>query len=229
MNESDLPRPARPPAPLGLRQLADQAFKRAAGAQLIAGNGVRILKDAAENFPAWLDAIRAAERTVYFESYIIGDDEVGRDFVQALAERARAGVRIRLLYDWLGTRVRRPLFAPLVEAGGLVRVFNPPRFDSPVAWLTRDHRKSITVDGCVGFVSGLCASAQWLGDPARRIDAWRDTGVEVRGPAAAEIERAFGDVWAACGGSRIPEEEFAPPDSIATAGDVSLRVIATVP
>ncbi|HTO48219.1 MAG TPA: phospholipase D-like domain-containing protein [Burkholderiales bacterium] len=231
MNRPDIERSPAPPAviPQGLHQLAEQAFKRAAGARLIPGNGVRILKDAAENFPAWLDAIHAAERTVYFESYIIGDDAVGREFVQALAERARAGVRVRVLYDWLGTRASRSLFAPLIEAGGAVRVFNPPRFDSPVGWLTRDHRKSIAVDGRVGFVSGLCASARWLGNPARRIDAWRDTGVEIRGPAVAEVERAFGDVWAACGGSAIDEAEYTAPDSIAPAGDVAVRVIATVP
>jgi cardiolipin synthase len=146
-----------------------------------------------------------------------------------LAERARAGVRVRLLYDWFGTRVRRRLFAPLIEAGGTVRVFNPPRVGSPVGWLTRDHRKSIAVDGRVGFVSGLCASARWLGDPARKIDAWRDTGVEVRGPAVADIERAFGQVWAACGGSGIEEAEYTPPESIAPAGDVAVRVIASVP
>lgn len=232
MNSPDIQRSAAAAGEatsLGLRQLAEQAFKRAAGAQLIPGNSVRILKDAAENFPAWLDAIRAAERTVYFESYIIGDDPVGREFVQALAERARAGVRVRLLYDWLGTRASRSLFAPLIEARGAVRVFNPPRFDSPVGWLTRDHRKSIAVDGRVGFVSGLCASARWLGDPARRIDAWRDTGVEIRGPAVAEIERAFGNVWAACGGSAIDEAEYTPAGSISPAGDVALRVVATVP
>ena len=212
-----------------MRPLADRAFERTAGAQLVPGNRVRILKDAAENFPAWLEAIRAAERTVYFESYIIGNDRVGREFVQALAERARAGVRVRLLYDWLGTRASRSLFAPLVAAGGAVRVFNPPRLDSPIGWLTRDHRKSIAVDGRVGFVSGLCASAQWLGDPARKLDAWRDTGVEIRGPAVAEIERAFAQVWAACGGDPIDQAELTPADAIADAGDVSLRVIATVP
>ncbi|HTO49156.1 MAG TPA: phospholipase D-like domain-containing protein [Burkholderiales bacterium] len=232
MNRPDIERPpaaAGEVASPGLRQLADQAFQRAAGARLIPGNGVRVLKDAAENFPAWLDAIRGAERTVYFESYIVGDDPVGREFVDALAERARAGVRVRLLYDWLGTRASRSLFVPLVEAGGEVRVFNPPRFDSPVGWLTRDHRKSIAVDGRIGFVSGLCASAQWLGDPARRIDAWRDTGVEIRGPAVAEIERAFAQVWAACGGSMIDEVEYTPAESIIPAGDVALRVVATVP
>ena len=229
MNESDLPRPPTAQAPRGLQQLADQAFKRATGAQLVSGNRVRILKDAAENFPAWLDAIRAAERTVYFESYIIGDDPVGREFVDALAERARAGVRVRMLYDWLGTRPRRALFAPLIEAGGAVRVFNPPRIGSPVGWLTRDHRKSIAVDGRVGFVSGLCPSARWLGNPARRIDAWRDTGVEIRGPAVAEVERAFGQAWAACGASAIDEAEYTPLESMAPVGDVAVRVIASVP
>jgi cardiolipin synthase len=214
---------------LAMPPLADRAFERTAGAQLIPGNRVRILKDAVENFPAWLEAIRAAERTVYFESYIIGDDRVGREFVQALAERARAGVRVRLLYDWLGTRASRSLFAPLVAAGGAVRVFNPPRLDSPIGWLTRDHRKSIAVDGRVGFVSGLCVSARWLGDPARKLDAWRDTGVEIRGPAVAEIERAFAQVWGVCGGDPIDEAELTPADAIADAGDVSLRVIATVP
>ena len=65
---------------------------------------------------------------MYFESYIVGNDPVGREFVDALAERARAGVRVRLVHDWLGTRSSRSLFAPLVAAGGHVRVFNPPRF-----------------------------------------------------------------------------------------------------
>jgi cardiolipin synthase len=217
------------PALAGLRQIADQAFKRAAGAHLIPGNGVRILKDAAENFPAWLAAIRAAERVVYFENYIIGNDAVGREFVQALAERARAGVRVRLLYDWLGTRGARSLFAPLIEAGGAVRGFNPPRFDSPVGWLTRDHRKSISVDGRVAFVSGLCPSARWLGNPAHRLEPWRDTGLEIRGPAVAEVELAFADAWDACGGSAIEDAELTPPEAISPAGDVALRVIPSVP
>jgi cardiolipin synthase A/B len=216
-------------APHGLRAFADQAFKRTVGAALVPGNSVRILKDAAENFPAWLEAIRSAERMVYFESYIIDDDRVGREFVQVLAERAQAGVRVRLLCDWLGTRASRSLFAPLVQAGGAVRVFNPPRLDSPIGWLTRDHRKSIAVDGRVGFVSGLCPSAKWLGDPTRRLDAWRDTGIEIRGPAVAEVERAFAHVWRAGGGDPIEEAELTPPDAMPGAGDVSLRVIATVP
>jgi cardiolipin synthase len=225
MNTLDLARPA----PKVLGPLADQAFVRATGAPLVAGNSVRILKDAAEHFPAWLAAIRAAERTVLFDCYIIGNDAIGRELVAALADRARAGVRVRVNYDWLGTRARRSLFAPLVQAGGEVRSFNPPRFDSPLGWLTRDHRKMLAVDGRVAFVTGLCASQRWLGDPARGLDPWRDTGVEIHGPAVAEVERAFAQVWAVCGGEPIPAAELTLADDIPVAGDVALRVVATVP
>jgi cardiolipin synthase len=218
---------SREPKVLG--PLAEQAFVRATGAPLIAGNAVRILKDAAEHFPAWLDAIRGAERTVFLDCYIIGDDPVGRDLVQALADRARAGVRVRLNYDWLGTRARRSLFEPLVRAGGEVSCFNPPRVDSPLGWLTRDHRKMLAVDGRVGFVTGLCPSEKWLGEPARGLEPWRDTGLEIRGPAVAEVERAFTQVWEAAGGNPIPAPELASADAIPAAGDVAVRVVATVP
>src|SRR5262245_509108 len=85
-----------------LRQLANQAFSRASGAPLRAGNSVRLLKDAAGNYPAWLEAIHAARRTILFEMYIIHDDDQGRLFAEALQRKAADGVRVRLLYDWLG-------------------------------------------------------------------------------------------------------------------------------
>src|SRR6185312_7088085 len=85
-----------------VRALADQAFSRAAGAPLIEGNRVRLLKDARENYPAWLDAIRTAAHHIHFESYIIHEDETGREFADALIARAREGVRVRLIYDWMG-------------------------------------------------------------------------------------------------------------------------------
>ncbi len=121
------------------------------------------------------------------------------------------------------------LFEPLVQAGGEVCCFNPPRLDSPLGWLTRDHRKMLAVDGRVAFVTGLCAAERWLGDPARGLDPWRDTGVEIRGPAVAEVERAFTQVWVAAGAKPIPAAELARADAIPVAGDVGLRVIATLP
>ncbi len=154
-------------------------------------NTVRLLLDAEENFPAWLDAIRGARSYVLFEMYIIADDRVGRAFMEALTQKAREGVHVCVVYDWLGsTKFGRP-WDSLQAAGADVRCFNPPSLDSPLAWLTRDHRKSIVVDGEVGFVSGLCVSAQWEGDPAKRLEPWRDTGVEIRGDAVVDLETAF--------------------------------------
>ena len=229
MNSVPSPFGSRSPTPQ-LRILAEQAFSRAAGAPLVAGNSARVLKDAGENFPAWLDAIAAARRTIFFEHYIVADDEIGHQFVAALAERARAGVRVMALYDWfggLGAGSTR-LWRPLLDAGGLVRRFNAPRFDSPFGWLTRDHRKLIAVDGEVGFVGGLCVSRKWLGDPARGVEAWRDTGLEVRGPAVADFEDAFAQVWAATG-TPLDPRVFTPVAGMQTRGDVTLRVLATVP
>jgi cardiolipin synthase len=85
-----------------VRRMADQAFSRAAGAPLVPGNHVTLLKDAAENYPAWLAAIAAARKTVHFECYIIHEDDTGRQFAGALIEKARQGVKVRLLYDWMG-------------------------------------------------------------------------------------------------------------------------------
>lgn len=227
-----LERDLRPhdPSPSPLRLIAEQAFSRAAGAPLVAGNAVRILKDAEENYPAWLEAIHAAQRTIFFENYIVADDRVGREFVGALTRKAQAGVRVYVLYDWMGAlgAASSALWRPLVDAGGSVRCFNPPRLDSPFAWLTRDHRKTITVDGAVGYVSGLCVSHKWQGDRGRRIEPWRDTGVEVRGPAVADIEAAFAQMWAVTG-TPLPQADLVGDAAAPPSGDVMLRVLATVP
>ncbi|MGH9838831.1 MAG: phospholipase D-like domain-containing protein [Blastocatellia bacterium] len=220
------------PAP-SLRILPEQAFLRAAGAPLIAGNSVRVLKDAPENYPAWLEAIEAAERTIHFESYIIHEDEQGQTFADALIAKAKAGVRVRLIYDWLGalSATSNNFWRRLRDAGVEVRCFNPLCFESllgPLDLLSRDHRKMLAVDSQVGFVTGLCVGQMWVGDPQRGVEPWRDTGVEVRGPAVAEIERAFAKVWAVMG-QPIPEDELPEADAILPAGDVALRVVASMP
>jgi cardiolipin synthase len=212
-----------------LLALYDRAFTRTAGSPLIGGNAVRLLRDAAEHFPAWLAAIRAATRTVLFESYMIHDDEVGREFVAALAAKARDGVRVRVVYDWLGSRGAGALWDALREAGAHVHGFNPFRLDSPLGWLSRDHRKTIAIDGRIGFVSGVCVSANWNGDPARRLEPWRDTGIEIVGPAVAELEEAFAQVWIACGGAPLPAADLAPGDAAERAGGVGVRVISGTP
>jgi cardiolipin synthase len=211
-----------------VRRLTDQAFSRASGAPLRGGNRVTLLKDGAENYPAWLDAIHAARRTVHFEMYIIHEDDQGRLFADALLRKASEGVQVRLLYDWMGgfRKTSRAFWNRLRAAGVEVRCYNPPRFDQPLGWVSRDHRKTITVDSTVAFVTGLCVGRAWVGDPARQQDPWRDTGIEVRGPAVADIEAAFAEAWAAAGDPLPPE---ALGETAAEAGDVAVRVVATLP
>jgi cardiolipin synthase len=213
-----------------LRVVAEHAFSRAAGAPLIDGNAVRILRDARDNYPAWMDAIQRARKSIHFESYIIHDDECGSTFARALMERARAGVRVRVVYDWMGalSTTTWMFWERLRRAGVEVRSFNRPRLDSALGWLSRDHRKSLVVDGEIGFITGLCVGDMWAASGrSRGRDPWRDTGVEIRGPAVAEIVHAFADVWAATG-LPLPDAEIVPAGA-APAGDVALRVIATKP
>jgi cardiolipin synthase A/B len=212
------------------RTLAEQALSRAAGAPLAAGNRVELLIDGRANYDAWLEAISGAQRSILFGNYIFRDDEVGRAFVSALAERARAGVAVCVQHDWFGClgQSRARFWRPLHEAGGEVRTYN--RFDplSPFGWVNRDHRKLLTVDGRVGFVSGVCVSAKWLGDPRRGLAPWRDTGVVLRGPAVLDIERAFAETWATLG-PPLPQAALTDPATVGPAGEVALRVIATQP
>ena len=212
------------------RELAEQAFSRAAGASLIDGNSVRLLINAAENYPAWLAAIAAATRHVHFESYIIHEDSAGYEFADALIAKAQQGIHVRVIYDWLGGlgKTSRKFWNRLRACGVEVRCYNPPHFDSPLGWLSRDHRKMLSVDGEVGFITGLCVGRMWIGEPEKKIEPWRDTGVEVRGPAVAEIEHAFVQMWATIG-EPIERTELIRTRATAPKGSVSLRVVATVP
>jgi len=209
--------------------LAERAFARAAGSMPIDGNAVRLLQDAVENYPAWLAAIEQAQHRILFENYIVDDDVVGREFAEALAARARAGVDVWIVYDWLGSYRARSLWPLLTAAGAKVQAFNRPRLDSPLGWVTRDHRKTLVADAKVAFVSGLCVSQKWLGDPGRDMDPWRDTGIEIRGPAVAEIAHAFATVWHSCTGEWLPEDPTDSKNAVAEAGDVRLRVVAGAP
>jgi cardiolipin synthase len=215
---------------IAVRVLAEQAFSRAAGAPLVEGNRVDLLIDARVNFDAWLEAIRGAQSVVLLENYIFRDDATGREFRDALVERASAGVRVCVIRDWLGCLGQSSVgfWQPLVAAGGDVRTFNPFHFTSPFGWLSRDHRKLLLVDNTVAFVGGICVSGTWLGDPERGIDPWRDTAVSVRGPALRDLADGFAQTWATLG-EVLSDELLALTERCLPAGQVDLRVVATVP
>lgn len=212
-----------------IRLLAEQALSRTAGAPLLNGNAVELLIDASAHYDAWLAAIRGAQQRVLLENYIIRNDEVGVAFRDALVERARNGVFVAVVVDWVGClgQLRHSFWAPLRAAGGEVRVFNPPQLGQPFGWISRDHRKLLVVDGVHGFLSGVCISAKWLGDPARNVPPWRDTGVALRGPVVAELEATFAQSWRDTGAAL---RQFVPlPEPGTAVGDISLRLIATQP
>ncbi|HMK44040.1 MAG TPA: phospholipase D-like domain-containing protein [Dissulfurispiraceae bacterium] len=207
--------------------MPDDALMRASGAALVSGNRLRILRDGRENYPAWEAALASARSTIHLEMYVIHDDRTGRHFRDILVQKASEGVRIRVLYDWFGARsIFVPsLWKPLIAAGGEIRVANPPTLSSLLGWVSRDHRKLLTVDGTIAFVSGLCIGDAWSGTAQNGIQPWRDTGVMIEGPAVAEVERAFFDAWCLAGGSKPEGEPIAVPEQ----GSVAMRVVATTP
>lgn len=206
----------------------ERAFARIADSDLRQGNAVELLRDARENYPAWLEAIRSARTVIHFENFIVADDDAGRQFAEALMERARAGVRVRVLYDWLGssTRALPRYWRRLREAGVEARVFNPPRLTDPF-WIRRNHRKLITVDGRIAFVSGLCISDNWVGKNG--AEPWRDTGVSLAGPVVADLDAAFAESWVVAGMRAIPKSDLPHADLIPQAGSVAARVISGEP
>ena len=221
------PDPARDSGTPLSRIVADQLFSRIAGADRVDGNAVRILRDGAENYAAWLAAIHGARRWVNFENYIIRDDAVGREFADALVAKAVEGVKVRILYDWMGSLTTwSGLWRRLRRAGAEVRCFNPPHLASPFGWLSRNHRKSVCVDGEVGFVAGLCVGQVWVGEPARNKAAWRDTGIELRGPAVADLDQAFAQSWTFAGGTMPAPDQLHIPEP---AGAIAVRVIGSKP
>jgi phosphatidylserine/phosphatidylglycerophosphate/cardiolipin synthase-like enzyme len=196
----------------------------------VRGNSLRILRDGSENYPEWMKAIESAEKTIHLEMYIIHNDQTGRRFRDLMVEKARQGVKVRVLYDWVGSGgpLAYRMWKPAREAGVEVRAASPPNLNSLLGWASRDHRKLLTTDGSLAFISGLCMGDAWAGDPARGIAPWRDTGVEILGPAVADAEASFAEAWKKAGGS-ISAAEIPRRENLPKAGNVALRIIAASP
>ena len=225
---------ARPKANIDLpvidREFVDDIFKRVTRAPLIHGNDVTLLLDAKENYPAWLSAIDRATDRIFFESYIIHEDEQGQIFADALIKKAKEGVEVKIIYDWLGGfgKTSRRYWNNLRDNGVNVRVYNPPKLTDPLGFVTRDHRKILAVDGKTAFVTGLCVGQDWVGHPDRGIPGWRDTGVMITGPAVADVEGSFAEVWKTAG-PPLDEKRLARSEDIARTGSIALRVVQSVP
>jgi cardiolipin synthase len=212
--------------PLG-PDIVERAMDRAAGSRPIPGNKVTLLFDGPEVFPAMLERIAAARRWIHFDNYIIRSDATGMRFAEALIERARAGVAVRVLTDWIGSvTTRRSYWRRLRDAGISVRLYNPPQLLRLRRNLTRDHRKIVVVDGETAVTGGLCIGDEWAGHTKRNRQPWRDTCVAVDGPAASVIDRAFDTVWRLTGPG-LDEQELL--SDVPERGDSSVRVVSGEP
>jgi cardiolipin synthase len=211
----------------GAEQTVASAINRAAGGRPIPGNQVELLIDGPCAYDAMLDVITSATRWIHFENYIIRADSAGRRFADLLARRARDGVHVRVLYDGLGSiGTPRRFWRALREAGVEVRAFRPLSPIDLVSNFSRNHRKLVVGDGSRGVIGGLCIGCEWTGEEAADGSPWRDTAVEIRGPAAAVLDQAFARTWEIAGG-RVPDDEVA--GRVTPQGDAEVRVISGEP
>ncbi len=178
----------------------------------VGGERVALLRDGEQAYPAMLAAIAAAKRTICFETYILRDDATGLRFLDALVERASAGVLVLLLYDAWGSRVSEATLERLREAGVVVRPFRPWRFTgsllrSIAQHRRRNHRKSLVVDGDVAFTGGMNVADDYA--PVEDGGAgWRDTHLRIVGPSAQKLETLFLETWRRNHGPRVDASRF---------------------
>jgi cardiolipin synthase len=173
-------------------------LERLIGVAATEGNELVALRNGDEIFPAMLEAIRGAEYTIDMMTFVYWRGQIARDFAAALAERARAGVRVRLLLDGFGAKeIEQDLLDEMDAAGVQVAWFRKPLRLSPLKQNHRCHRKALIVDEHTAFTGGVGIAEEWCGD-ARNPDEWRDTHVKVRGPALDGIAAAFAQNWAEC-------------------------------
>lgn len=179
--------------------ISDPQFLRSmgqlVGPPVVGGNRVAGLLNGDQIFPAMLEAIQTAKRSINLETYIYWSGDVGRQFAQALAERAKAGLKVHVLLDWIGSRrIDDELLVLMREAGVEVRKYNPLVWYNLARINHRDHRKLLVVDGTVGFTGGAGFADIWLGN-ADSPKHWRDSHFRLEGPAVAQMQAAFIDNW----------------------------------
>lgn len=207
----------------------NRALTRVSGVPLREGNALTLLLNGPATYDDWLAAIGKAQRWVHLENYIFQADHIGRRFAEALAERAAAGVRVRVLYDWFGSLdVPGAFWRKLRRAGVDVRAVNPLFIGAPLDVIQRDHRKLLAVDGAYASLGGVCIADPWLARSPVTGLPYRDTAVRVVGPAVADLERTFASVWSSVG-SPLPPDERPGAVKIAPAGTIAARVVAEEP
>jgi cardiolipin synthase A/B len=214
--------PSTPLTPAGL----GAELEAYTSSPVVGGNRVDLLLNGEQIFPAMLEAVRSARRTITFAQYAYGQGPVANELALALAERCRAGVGVDVLLDGFGSlQIPREFVADLRRAGCWVVFFHP--LDRPGLLDHRNHRRILVIDGRVGFTGGAGVGRKWTGD-GRRGDHWRDTDVRVEGPVVAGLQRVFAEDWGEAVGDVLAGPAYYPSDAPAR-GSVAGQVIAGSP
>jgi cardiolipin synthase len=197
------------------------------GPAIVGGNHVDVLQNGDEIFPAMLEAIRGATRTITFETYIYWSGAIGEQFAEALIERARAGVCVHLMLDWVGCdKISADMLARMKSGGMEVERYHRVRWFTLGRLNNRTHRKVLIVDGRLSFTGGVGIADQWTGH-AQDAAHWRDMHFKVTGPVAAQMQAAFLDNWIKTTGHVLHGDAYFP--RIESSGDQHMQMFISSP
>jgi cardiolipin synthase len=208
------------------------------GSPLVAGNKVTLLIDGPATYAAMFKAIANAKDHINLETFIFEDDEVGRKFADLLLQKRSGGVQVNLIYDSLGCLNTPAAFFQRLRDGGILALeynpINPAKARKKWLLIHRDHRKILIVDGSVAFTGGVNISQVYSGSSfsgekhERNIkESWRDTHVQIEGPAVAEFQKLFLDTWARQKGPELPQKDYFPP--LKREGNDLIEVVGSTP
>ena len=218
-------------APVHRYGVSDPEFRREMGVMLgpsiTHGNHVVDLQNGDEIFPAMLEAIASAERTITFETYIYWSGEIGKRFADALSRRARDGVRVKVMIDWAGSiKMEDALLEEMKDSGVDVRQYRPLHWYTLSRLNNRTHRKLLVVDGKVAFTGGVGIADPWMGD-AQDPDHWRDMHFRFEGPVVAQAQAAFNDNWIKTTGTVLNGPDYFP--ALSAVGDMHAHMFIASP
>lgn len=197
------------------------------GPSILPGNQVTDLENGEQIFPAMLEAIRGAQKTITFETYIYWEGEIGKAFAGALSERARAGVKVRTTIDWVGSMsMDEALIEQMEAAGVLVERYRPLHWYSLTRMNNRTHRKLLVVDGRIGFTGGVGIGDPWQGN-AQDPDHWRDVHFRIEGPVVGQVQATFNDNWIKTTGHVLNGEDYFP--ALGPVGDMPAHMFLSSP
>lgn len=183
------------------------------GPPLVDGNKIETLVNGKQIFPAMLDAIHSAQKSITLETYVYWKATISKQFTDALAERARAGVKVHVLVDWIGSgKIDRKYVQEMKDAGADVREYHAFHILDPTSWHNLDHRthrKLMVVDGTVGFTGGVGIADEWTGNADNRKH-WRDCHYRIHGPVVAQLQAAFCDNWMQTTGEVLEGDRYFP-------------------